>query len=245
MSGADRLFMIAVDHNKDETVMTMKALITCPILAWATAATPLMAAEKGDVQIKLLGTAVLPDGKITDIDNNAIGLPPGSQTSANDNLIPTVAIEYFLTDNFSLETICCLTQHDVDGRGAIAGGEAISNAKILPATLTAKYHMDLGKGFKPYIGAGPAYFIFIDEEPGATTAALGATSQRLNDKFGFALQLGADMQLGDDGFGLSIDAKRYFLRTTARWFDAGGNEILNTRHRIDPWVLSAGISYNF
>ncbi len=224
----------------------MKPTILAALAATTMAVTPQAArAEAGDVQVKLLGTAVLPDGEITELQNNAVGLPAGSQTAANDNYVPTIALEYFVSDNFSLETICCLTQHDVDGRAALAGAEAVSNAKILPATLTAKFHLNTESGFKPYIGAGPTYFVFIDEQPGATTAALGATRQQLNDKFGLAVQAGFDLPLGEDGFGLSVDAKRYFLRTTARWFDAGGTEVLRTRHKIDPWVISAGVSYRF
>jgi len=53
------------------------------------------------------------------------------------------------------------------------------------------------------------------------------------------------MPLGDGGFGLSVDAKRYFLRPTAHWFDASGAEIIRTKHKLDPWVLSAGVSYRF
>ena len=44
--------------------------------------------------------------------------------------------------------------------------------------------------------------------------------------------------------GMSTPA-RYFLSTSAHWFNAGGTEVLATRHRIDPWVLSAGIGFRF
>jgi len=223
----------------------MKTIFLMSIAALAMTCSPATANDDGRFQVKLMGTAVLPDGEITDLQNNAIGLPAGSQTQANDNVVPTIALEYFASDNFSVETICCLTQHDIDGAGTIAGAEAVSDAKILPATLTAKYHVTGLGGIKPYVGAGVTYFFFIDEGPGTTTAALGATRQQVNDKFGGVLQAGADIKLGDSGFGLSLDAKRYFLRTTARWFDAADNEILRTRHKIDPWVLSAGVAYRF
>lgn len=213
--------------------------------AMAVTAVPGMAyAEAGDIQFKLFATLVAPDGKITEIKNNAVGLPAGSQTRANDNVTPTVAIEYFVADNISVETIAGVTQHDVDGTDALAGAEAVSNAKIVPATLTVKYHFGSMDGFKPYVGAGPSYYIFINEKPGATTRALGATSMKLNDKVGLALQAGFDLPLGDKAFALSLDAKRYFLRTDAAWF-AGGTEVLRTRHKIDPWVLSAGVAFRF
>ena len=215
------------------------------VAAMAMVASPAGAQEtQGKWQVKLLGTAVLPDGKISSVKNNAAGVPAGTQAKANDNVVPTLAIEYFFTPNVSVETICCLTQHDVDGAGALAGTELVADAKILPATVTLKYHLPLGP-IKPYIGAGPTYFIFIDEKSGATTKALGLTKMRLNDKVGAVLQAGVDVPLGDNGFGLSLDAKRYFVRPTGHWFDATGTELLATRHKLDPWVLSAGVSFRF
>ncbi|WP_430429759.1 OmpW/AlkL family protein [Parasphingorhabdus sp.] len=202
-------------------------------------------AEAGTIQAKLLGTLVAPDASITEVKVDNIGLPAGSDTAANDNFIPTIAIEYFVTDNISLETIAGLTQHDVDGTGGIGGLETVSDAKILPATLTIKYHFGDMDGFKPYIGAGPSYFVFIDEQPGTALVGFGADRLQLNDKFGVALQAGFDLPLNDSGLGLSVDAKRYFLRTDASWTDANGAELLRTRHKIDPWVISAGLAFRF
>lgn len=225
--------------------MIKAAFFSGTVAALALAASPASAQEAGDIQLKLFATAVLPDGKITEVVNDGLGLPAGTQTAADDNYVPTIAAEYFVSPNFSLETICCVTQHDVDGRGALAGAGLVSNANIIPATLTAKYHFGEAGGIRPYVGAGPTYFIFIDEKPGATARTLGATSQRLNDHFGVALQAGVDIPVNDSGMSLSFDAKRYFLRTTARWFNAAGTEVLETRHRLDPWVLSAGIAFRF
>ncbi|HMO76261.1 MAG TPA: OmpW family outer membrane protein [Sphingopyxis sp.] len=202
------------------------------------------AAKSGEVQFKLLGTWVAPDGKIKDVELDAIGLPAGTQAKANDNVTPTVAIEYFVADNVSIETIAGVTRHDVDGRGALAGAELVADAKIVPATLTVKYHFGTDGGVRPYVGAGPSYFIFIDEKPGATTRALGATRQKMSDTLGFALQAGIDVPVGDKGLSVTLDAKRYFLRPTARWF-AGGTEVLRTKHRLDPWVISAGVGFRF
>ena len=213
-------------------------------LAAALAVPGPAAAAQGDVQFKLLGTLVAPDGKIKDVELDAIGLPAGSQAKANANVVPTVAIEYYLTDALSIETIAGVTQHDVDGRGALAGAELVSDARIVPATLTLKYHFGKEGGIRPYVGAGPSYFIFIDEKPGATTRTLGATRQKMNDTFGVALQAGVDVPVNDKGLSVTLDAKRYFLRPTARWF-AGNTEVLRTRHRLDPWVISAGVGFRF
>lgn len=211
------------------------SMLTAPAYAGST---------DGKFQVKVMGTVVVPDGKITEVLVNP-GLPAGTNTKANDNYVPTIALEYFVTPQVSIETICCLTQHDVDGTGPVAGAELVADAKILPATMTLKYHFNAG-GIKPYIGAGPTYFIFIDEKPGAAARTLfGATKQRMNDKVGLVLQAGVDIPINDSGMGISIDAKRYFLSTSAHWFNAAGTEVLATRHKLDPWVVSAGLAFRF
>ena len=130
------------------------------------------------------------------------------------------------------------------GRGALAGAALVDDAIILPATVTLKFHADLGGGFKPYIGAGPTRFFIFSEGVGADAAALGATRVDLSDKFGVALQAGFDLPLNERGLGFSVDAKRYFVDTTATFY-AGNTVALRTDHSLDPWVISAGLSYRF
>ena len=218
-------------------------------LAVALASSPALAQEEakyesGDIQLKVLATAVLPDGNITDVNVDAVGLPAGTDTVASDNYVPTIAAEYFFSENFSIETIAGTTQHDVDTiSGFPPGTELVSDALLLPATVTAKAHFDAG-GVKPYIGAGAAYFIWLSVDPGAAVVPLGVTDTDLTDELGLVLQAGIDVPVGDDGFGVTLDAKRYFIDTTAQWF-AGNTLVIETEHKLDPWVLSAGVSYRF
>jgi outer membrane protein len=221
----------------------MRFLLATAVLA-AAAALPAQAAEsEGRIQVKLLGSAVLPDGKIEQVNTDLVGLPANTQTEANDNYVPTVAIEYFFTPQISLETICCVTQHDVDGTTGLPGAELVSNAKLIPATFTLKYHFNAG-GISPYVGAGPAYFLWIGDKPGAAAVAAGADDFSLSDELGLALQAGIDVPLGSNGMALTLDAKRYFVGTTARWY-AGGVKVIEAEHKLDPWVLSAGVAFRF
>lgn len=205
-------------------------------------ASPLAAQEAGDVQVKVLATAVLPDGEIEQVNLDLAGLPAGTQTEASDSYVPTVAIEYFVSPEFSIETICCVTEHDVDGVAGAAGAEMVADALLLPATLTAKYHVNAGP-VQPYLGAGIAYFIWLDGEPGTTAVALGADDLDLSDEFGFVLQGGFDIPVSESA-AVSLDAKRYFVDTTATWY-ASGVEVIQTEHKLDPWVLSAGVAFRF
>ena len=222
----------------------MKRLFAAMLVGTAMLATPAAAQEKqGNIQVKLLGTVVMPDGAITSVNVDTVGLPADTQTEANDNFVPTLAVEYFVSDNFSLETICCMTQHDVDAVSGLPGAELVSNAKLIPATVTAKGHFDLGP-VKPYVGAGVTYFLWVDVDPGEATLPLGVTETDLSDEFGVVLQAGVDVPLSDNGFGLTLDAKKYFVGTTASWY-AGDTLAIETEHDLDPWVLSAGVSYRF
>lgn len=206
-------------------------------------AAPAMA-DEGRFQVKVLGTGVMPSGKITDVKKDLIGLPAGSQTKANDNVVPTAAIEYYVTPEFSVETICCLTQHHVNGRGGLAGANMVNHVMILPATVTLKYHLNAGP-IRPYVGVGPALFFIIDEKPGTTARSLGATSLKMSNEFGVAVQGGFDVPLNaENKYGITVDAKKYWVDTTLH-VKAGATEVLTTKHKLDPWVVSGGVYFRF
>lgn len=224
-------------------------------LAAATMITsPAMAGNaEGKWQVKVLGTGVLPDGKITSATATAgttlgdavIALSPGVQSKANDNIVPTLAIEYFFTPNVSVETICCFTQHHVNATNpaAIDGARLVNHVLILPATLTAKYHINAGP-IRPYVGAGPALFLVFGEKPGSDAKALDVTKVRMSNSLGLALQGGVDIPVNDAGMGISLDAKKYFMRPTAKFYE-GNTLALKTKHKLDPWVLSGGVYFRF
>ena len=223
----------------------MLRTMTLASVAAVLMASPALAQDRaGQVQLKLVGTAVLPDGKIDTVNADAVGLPATLQTRASDNYVPTIAVEYFFTNNFSVETIAGMTQHDVDATAGLpVAAELVADGKLIPATITAKYHFDLG-GIKLYVGAGPSYFLWVSQKPGAAVVPLGVTSTKLSNELGLALQAGIDVPLGAKGLALTLDAKRYFVGTTASWF-VGNTKVIETEHKLDPWVLSAGLAYRF
>ena len=223
------------------------------IIAAAMLPTPALAGNPdGRFQVKVLGSAVLANGSIDKIESIDTSTTLGSTlagmgsvgTSANNNVVPTLAAEYFFSKAISVETICCFTQHHVSGTKALAGTDLVDHVLILPATLTVKAHLDTGGPVRPYIGAGPALFMVLGEKPGETAQALGIDKVRMSNKLGFALQGGVDIALGQSGMGFSLDAKKYWVKPTASFYD-GGVLALRTRHNLDPWVLSAGVSYRF
>lgn len=214
------------------------------VAASAVATTAAAAPEAGAFQIKAMATMVDVDGGITSVVRDRIPLPAGANTKADTAYVPTVVAEYFFTPNISVETYCCVSRHDVTGTGSVRGARLIENAEVIPATVTLKYHFPLENGLKPYVGAGGTYFIFFGEGLGAGARGLGATRADLSNELGVVLQAGIDIPLKDMPFGLSLDVKQYFIDTTAR-FDAGAVNVLESKHKLDPLVVSAGLAWRF
>lgn len=230
-----------------------KVTMLAALASALTLASPAMAGSRdGNWQVKVLGTAVLADGQLDGVKSIDTGTTLGGTlatlssvgTDVNDNAVPTLAVEYFFNRNFSVETICCFTQHHVSGTGDIGGARLVNHVLILPATVTAKAHLDTGGPFKPYVGAGPSMFMIFGEKPGADARALGITKVKMKNEVGFVLQGGVDFALDDSGLGLTLDAKKYWIGTEAKFYE-GEVKALHTKHDLDPWVLSAGVSYRF
>lgn len=230
---------------------TIRPLVSLAIAAAALGCATAARADDqpaGKWQVKLLATAVIPDGKIDTVNSiapslAAMGAFSAPQTYASNNVTPTLAVEYFFTPNVSVETIAGITAHHVGGSGSLAGTALVDHVMVIPATLTVKYHLPLGP-IKPYVGVGPSLYLVMGERPGATASALGVSSVSLSSNLGVAAQAGVDIAIPNTRYGLSLDAKRYWVDTTANFY-AGSTDVLSTRHKLDPWVLSAGVSYRF
>jgi outer membrane protein len=220
--------------------------LAAAVPAFADDASAENSAPEGKWQVKLLATAVIPSGKISTIEGTTLTGPlvAAPQTYASDNAFtPTLAIEYFVLPNVSLETIAGITAHHVNGSGSLAGTSLVSHILIVPATLTVKYHIPLGP-IRPYVGVGPSLYLVTGERPGDSAVGLGVTKVSMTSNLGVAAQAGVDIPIGKTGYGLSFDAKKYWVDTTAKFY-AGSTDVLATKHKLDPWVLSAGVSYRF
>jgi outer membrane protein len=97
--------------------------------------------------------------------------------------------------------------------------------------------------FQPYVGAGVQYINFFDTGPGANL--LGATKVDIDDAWGFTLQAGLDVSLGN-GWSLNADVKKTWLDTTVTWHNTalGGANVVGDAD-LDPWIFSAGLGYRF
>jgi len=186
----------------------------------------------GDFMVRILGTGVLPDASA---DVFAAGAPiAGADADINNKFIPATTLTYFFTDNIAAELFCCFSKHTVEAKDSIAALGDLGDAWIFPPVLTLQYHFDPMNGFKPYVGAGVQYIHFFNESGHPT---LGGMS--IDDAWGFALQAGVDIEVGD-GWYLNADVKKVWMDTNASWANGITADV-----NVDPLIVSAGLGYRF
>jgi outer membrane protein len=198
--------------------------------------------DDGNFQVRVLGTVVDPD---TDATVKAGGLViPGADADVSTEVIPALTLSYFFSPNLALELFCCFAKHEIDGKGTIANLGEIADTWIFPPALTLQYHFTGMGRFEPYVGAGVQYINFVDTGTGAN--ALGATKVDIDAAWGFTLQAGVDISLGN-GWSLNADVKKTWLDTTVTWHNnaaLGGLNVVGDAD-LDPWIFSAGLGYRF
>lgn len=178
--------------------------------------------------VRVRGLAVIPDEDA----NTSVA---GGDVSIDNQVVPEVDFTYFLDDHFALELILATTNHDVRGKGTLAGAN-LGDVWLLPPTLTLQYHFNITDQIKPYVGAGVNYTIFYGVDDGAFVDI------EYDDSFGVALQAGVDIAI-DDHWGVNFDVKKLFLNTDVKVNTGAG--IIRADVDIDPWIIGAGISYRF
>lgn len=193
----------------------MKPTLALALLALGVAA-PAFAQSAGD------WTVGLGLGYVSPKDDN--GLLAGAATTVDENVRPTLTVEYFPWDNIGVELLAATPFKHT----ATIAGVGTATTKHLPPTLSLVYHIPTAGKFTPFVGAGLNYTAFFSEE-----SALGVV--KMDDSFGLALKAGVDFALSGKGA----------LRTEVRWMDIDtdvslGGAPIGTAE-IDPVVV--GVSY--
>lgn len=178
----------------------------------------------GRFLVRLRAIAILPDeASETSVRGGAFEI--------ENAFVPELDFSYFFTENFAAELVIATAPHRIDGSGSLEGIE-FGHFMLLPATLTAQYHLTVFERVKPYIGAGVAYSIF---------AGL-ADEVRYDDTVGVALQAGVDYELAEGWF-LNADVKYMMLETEIE-VDDGATQI-DAEVDFDSVVIGFGAGYRF
>ena len=207
------------------------ALIMLPMAASAY--------QAGDKLVKFGVVSVDPDATSSDLDQVA-----GAQVSADDDLQFGISGTYMLSDKLGIELLAASPfNHDLTGKGALAG-EDIGSADQLPPTVSAQYYfMGTQNNFKPYVGAGINYTVFFDEEVGSSAALAGYTDLDLDDSVGLTAQIGFDYQLNSKWM-VNASAMYADIDTTATISGAGQTD-LTVDYDLDPMVYRLNVGYTF
>jgi outer membrane protein len=241
-------------------------------------------------QVRLLASGVVPlDGTATIYDRgngslipnlwgvgpnpttvlNSVGasLGPGSVfngagTTISWSVVPTLSLGYYLNKNWSVEAICCVTPHHVQGTGSIFGSSVIKTW-VFPPSLTLVYHFTNFGGFQPYLGAGVNFTAFWGTRGGnqpfqyqlpiASNLATWntATAASITPSWGVVGQAGFDYMLNQN-WGWNFDLKYIMMEPNAHvWATNTGTPFgplsvpLNLQVKINPLVMSTGLTYRF
>jgi len=223
-------------------------------------------------QIRLRATAVIPDGKNKVYDKFGTILPLvfmsggagseifGSGAKVSTTVIPELDVSYYFTKNIAVEAICCLSKHSVTGTGTLAGLN-VGSTWVFPPTVLLQYHFTNFGAFQPYIGVGVNFTAYFGAKPGnqftpffTPVGLIGSnavTQLSVGSSWGVAGQVGFDYMINQN-WGVNVDLKRIMMQPTAHatvWNSLVspilGPIPVRAKLNIDPWVVSAGITYRF
>lgn len=192
-----------------------------------------------DFQPLAKGT-VLVNFRLTDVDPKAgndiltaTNVDTGLNAEVSSDVMPTLGVSYFLTDNISIEAIAGTTKHKIT-----ASGLPVADTWVLPPVVTLQYHFNPQGRVSPYVGAGVNYMLFY-----GTKDKTGFKDTKVDDGFGYALQAGADIAIKGP-WSLNIDVKKVYFQTDATTTLKPATK-LHSSVDLDPWVVSLGFGYRF
>lgn len=157
----------------------------------------------------------------------------GDLVNVDDSVGLGFNFTYRFTPNWAIEVLAAAPfTHDIE----LIGGPRVGETKHLPPTVSVQYHFATDSKFHPYVGAGVNYTLFFDEK---AVGPLAGSELSLDDSFGLAAQLGADIDLNETWF-LNIDLRYIKIETDAT---LDGSPL--TIAKIDPFVYGIAIGTRF
>ena len=209
------------------------------VLAAGLALTLAGAAQAQEFQPKTAGTTML-NVRVTSVDPEAgdpittlAGAATGLRAEVNADVMPTIGLSYFFTDNVAVEVIAGTTKHTVTAKGP-ATDVKVKETWVLPPVVSLQYHFAPTAKVSPYVGAGVNYMIFYN----------GSDKNNfdldIDNGFGFALQAGVDVAVSGP-WSANVDVKKVFFETDA----TDNRNGVKSKVKLDPWVVSAGFGYKF
>jgi len=228
----------------------MKKLLPRATLAALALASPLaLAHQAGDIIVRAGTVTVDPHEKSSKIYVGALNTKvPGTKATLDSNTQLGLNFAYMVSDHLGVELLAATPfKHNVGVKG-FTGGFAGLNGKLgstrhLPPTLSLVYY-PFGNSdvVQPYIGAGVNYTWFFDDKLGGAAKSKGFSGLDIKDSFGWAAQIGADFDLGDN-FLFNAQLRYIDISTTGTTNYSGGKVKVDLD--VDPLVYMMGVGYKF
>jgi len=153
----------------------------------------------------------------------------GARTTVDDDLQPTLTLEYFVYENLGIELLASLPFRN----SVKAEGDYIGQTKLLPPTLSVQYYFVNASKFTPFVGVGLNYTTFFD------TRGVAGLDLSAEDSWGFAAHAGVDYKL----------TERSSIRLDARWVEVETevkvNGVKSGKLALDPFVFGASWVFKF
>lgn len=177
-------------------------------------------------------------GLVVSPDESGTTVPLGGDVQIDTSVVPELDISYFFSENFAVEAIFAVTPHNVSLDTGAGADVDLGDVWLLPPTILAQYHFNPRGQFRPYVGAGINYTVFFNSDSGPVLDTV-----EYSDEFGWALQAGVDIPVGDGDWFANIDVKKLFLETDV--LATTGGLTVTSDVQIDPWIVGVGMGRRF
>lgn len=162
---------------------------------------------------------------------------PGASVRINDHATLGFEVGYFFDPNWAVSfTGGFPPAPSINGAGTVESLGKLGSILYGPTALTGHYHFTNFGALKPYVGAG-AMFMFVFNNDSAALQDM-----KVNGAIGAVGQIGAEYMLTEK-LGLFLDVKKAYLRTNATGTLYGLP--VESKVRLDPLVINAGLTYRF
>lgn len=191
-----------------------------------------VAAAPGDLTVRVGAAHVSPND-----DSGELSGVAGAEVGVDGATSLGISLTYMAGERIGVGVLGAWPfEHDIKGRGVLAGAGTVAEAKHLPPTVTLQYHFAPQAEVRPFVGAGFNYTRFFSEK----TRGLGGASIDLDDSWGWALEAGVDVDIAD-AWALSGQLWYIAIDTTAKL----GGGLGDIEVDIDPWVFMLSASRRF
>jgi len=213
-------------------------------------------------------------GLLAGVSGGPYTVVPGAGTSISWSVIPMLDVAYYLTKNWAIEAICCVSNHHVQGTGVLAGAD-LGRTWVFPPSAMIQYHFTNFGHFQPYLGVGVNFTAYFGTRAGNNNWALafapgsalgpagglglyGANASfynlNLSPSWGVVGQAGFDYMFNEH-WGWNFDLKYIMMEPNGR-----ANIVAFTPQapglgaiyvpvtaavKINPLVISTGVTFRF